>query len=77
MKVLLQCVGVVWVEVGGEIVGFIDCGLLVLVGVEFEDGECCVVKMLYKLFNYRVFGDDEGKMNWFLLDVQGGLLLVL
>ena len=32
--------------------------------------------MLHKLLNYRVFGDDEGKMNRSLLDVQGGLLLV-
>ena len=47
-----------------------------LVGVEPEDGERCAAKMLHKLLNYRVFGDDEGKMNRSLLDVQGGLLLV-
>ncbi len=76
MKALLQRVGAARVEVGGEIVGSIDRGLLVLVGVEPEDGERCAAKMLHKLLNYRVFGDDEGKMNRSLLDVQGGLLLV-
>ncbi|MEW3473095.1 D-aminoacyl-tRNA deacylase [Pseudomonas aeruginosa] len=76
MKALLQRVGAARVEVGGEIVGSIDRGLLVLVGVEPEDGERCAAKMLHKLLNCRVFGDDEGKMNRSLLDVQGGLLLV-
>ena len=68
MKALLQRVGAARVEVGGEIVGSIDRGLLVLVGVEPEDGERCAAKMLHKLLNYRVFGDDEGKMNRSLLD---------
>ncbi|MBH9314160.1 D-aminoacyl-tRNA deacylase, partial [Pseudomonas aeruginosa] len=53
MKALLQRVGAARVEVGGEIVGSIDRGLLVLVGVEPEDGERCAAKMLHKLLNYR------------------------
>src|SRR5690606_39257571 len=64
------------VEVDGEIVGAIDQGLLVLVGVEPQDTRASVSKLLNKLLNYRVFSDAEGKMNLSLKDVDGGLLLV-
>lgn len=76
MKGLIQRVGVARVEVDGEVVGAIDHGLLALVGVEPQDDEDSVNRLLHKLLNYRVFGDDEGKMNLSLSDVGGGLLLV-
>ncbi|MCP8467411.1 D-aminoacyl-tRNA deacylase [Pseudomonas sp. ZM23] len=76
MKGLIQRVSGARVEVGGEVVGAIDHGLLVLVGVEPEDSEESANRLLHKLLNYRVFGDDEGKMNLSLSDVGGGLLLV-
>jgi len=76
MKGLIQRVRGARVEVEGEVVGAIDHGLLVLVGVEPQDGEESVNRLLHKLLNYRVFGDDEGKMNLSLSDVGGGLLLV-
>ncbi len=76
MKGLIQRVRGARVEVEGEVVGSIDHGLLVLVGVEPQDGEESVNRLLHKLLNYRVFGDDEGKMNLSLSDVGGGLLLV-
>ena len=76
MKSLIQRVRGARVEVDGEIVGAIDHGLLALVGVEPQDDEACVNRLLHKLLNYRVFGDDEGKMNLSLSDVGGGLLLV-
>lgn len=76
MKGLIQRVRGARVEVEGEIVGAIDHGLLVLVGVEPQDDEASVNRLLHKLLNYRVFGDDEGKMNLSLSDVGGGLLLV-
>lgn len=76
MKGLIQRVRGARVEVGGEIVGAIDHGLLALVGVEPQDDEASVNRLLHKLLNYRVFGDDEGKMNLSLSDVGGGLLLV-
>lgn len=76
MKGLLQRVSRARVEVAGEIVGAIDQGLLVLVGVEPQDTRASVDKLLLKLLNYRVFSDSDGKMNLSLVDVGGGLLLV-
>ncbi|CAD5105783.1 D-aminoacyl-tRNA deacylase [Zestomonas carbonaria] len=76
MKALIQRVSGARVEVAGEIVGAIDRGLLALVGVEPQDNPEAVRKMLHKLLNYRVFADDDGKMNRSLKDVGGGLLLV-
>lgn len=76
MKALLQRARGARVEVGGQIVGSIDQGLLVLVGVEPQDTQASADKMLHKLLNYRVFSDADGKMNLSLRDVAGGLLLV-
>jgi len=76
MKGLIQRVRHARVEVAGEVVGAIDQGLLVLVGVEREDDRARADKLLHKLLNYRVFGDAEGRMNRSLQDVGGGLLLV-
>ncbi|MFI8556980.1 D-tyrosyl-tRNA(Tyr) deacylase [Pseudomonas putida] len=76
MKGLLQRVRGARVEVGGDIVGAIDQGLLVLVAVEPEDTREHADKLLHKLLNYRVFSDPQGKMNLSLKDVSGGLLLV-
>ena len=76
MKGLLQRVSGARVEVGEEVVGSIDQGLLVLVAVEPGDTEAHAAKLLHKLLNYRVFSDGDGKMNLSLADVGGGLLLV-
>ncbi len=76
MKGLIQRVRQARVEVAGEVVGAIDQGLLVLVGVEREDDQARADKLLHKLLNYRVFSDEQGKMNRSLKDVGGGLLLV-
>ena len=76
MKALLQRVQGARVEVGGEVVGAIDMGILVLVGVEPQDTRASADKLLHKLLNYRVFSDAEGKMNLSLREVGGGLLLV-
>jgi D-tyrosyl-tRNA(Tyr) deacylase len=76
MKGLLQRVSRARVEVAGELIGAIDQGLLVLVGVEPQDTRASADKLLLKLLNYRVFSDSDGKMNLSLVDVAGGLLLV-
>ena len=76
MKGLLQRVGSARVEVAGEVVGAIDQGLLVLVAVEPGDTQATADKLLHKLLNYRVFSDEQGKMNLSLADIEGGLLLV-
>ncbi|WP_447045872.1 D-aminoacyl-tRNA deacylase [Vreelandella sp. H-I2] len=76
MKALIQRVKRASVEVEGKVVGSIDHGLLALIGVEKHDDAACVEKLLHKLLHYRVFSDDEGKMNQNLQQVNGGLLLV-
>jgi D-tyrosyl-tRNA(Tyr) deacylase len=76
MKGLIQRVRQARVEVAGEVVGSIDQGLLVLVGVEREDDHARADKLLHKLLNYRVFSHEQGKMNRSLKDIGGGLLLV-
>ena len=63
MKCLLQRVTQASVTVAGKVVGEIDRGLLVLVGVEPEDAEQTVTRMAERLLRYRVFSDAEGKMN--------------
>ncbi len=73
---LLQRVSAAQVVVEGEIVGEIDAGLLILVGVERGDSKAQADRLLERLLNYRVFADAEGKMNQSLRDVGGGLLLV-
>jgi D-tyrosyl-tRNA(Tyr) deacylase len=73
---LLQRVGEARVVVAGRTVGEIGRGLLVFVGVEQGDSEATADRLLARLLGYRVFPDDEGKMNRSLTDVAGGLLLV-
>ena len=76
MLLLLQRVSRASVEVDGEVVGAIGPGLLVLAGIEPGDGAADVARMARRLLAYRVFGDDEGRMNRSLADTGGGLLLV-
>ena len=76
MKALLQRVRSARVEVDGETVGAIEQGLLVLVGVEPHDDAALADKLLKRLLAYRVFSDEQGKMNLSLTDIAGGLLLV-
>ena len=76
MIALIQRVTAAKVEVEGEITGQIGKGLLVLLGVEKEDNHAKAEKLSEKVLNYRVFSDEDGKMN---LNVQqaGGAILVV
>ena len=76
MKCLLQRVTQASVTVAGKVVGKIDQGLLVLVGVEPEDAEQTVTRMAERLLRYRVFADAEGKMNLNVAAAGGAILLV-
>ena len=73
---LLQRVTAARVDIGGETVGAIGRGLLVLVCAERGDDEASAYRLLERLLNYRVFPDALGKMNRSLRDTGGGLLLV-
>ena len=76
MITLLQRVSEARVEVDGDVVGSIGEGLLVLVGVQAEDDTDTAAHFVERLLNYRVFSDEDGKMNLSLRDIAGGLLLV-
>jgi len=73
---LLQRVSNARVEVDGEVVGEIGRGLLVLVAVHRDDTEQDIARLAERLLGYRVFPDDEGRMNLSVRDIGGGLLLV-
>lgn len=73
---LIQRVGTASVTVDGKVVGAIDRGILVLAAVEPNDGQAHVERMAERLLGYRIFPDDDGKMNRSTLDVAGGVLLV-
>ena len=76
MIALLQRVTQASVVVGGQQIGAIGPGLLVLVCAERGDTERQADLLLTKLLGYRVFADEAGKMNRSVTDVAGGLLLV-
>jgi D-tyrosyl-tRNA(Tyr) deacylase len=73
---LIQRVTEASVAVGGETVGEIGAGLLVLLGVERGDGDAEAARLAERVLGYRVFADPAGKMNLSLKDTQGGLLVV-
>lgn len=73
---LLQRVTEARVDVHGETIGAIERGLLVLIGVEKDDGEAQADRLLERLLGYRVFPDADGRMNRSLRDTGVGLLLV-
>ncbi len=76
MIALIQRVLEARVTVAGQTVGEIGPGLLALVAVEKGDQPANATRMVERLLGYRVFSDDEGKMNRSLTDTGGGLLLV-
>lgn len=76
MRGLIQRVSQASVSVDNNIVGQIDQGLLLLLGVQKNDTQQQVDKLLQKIVKYRVFSDPQGKMNNSLLDIGGSLLIV-
>ncbi len=76
MLALIQRVSQAQVRVSGETCGQIGTGLLVLLGVEKHDTQENADRLLHKLLHYRVFADQEDKMNLNVQQVGGGLLIV-
>ena len=64
------------VTVNNQDIGRIDAGILALVAVEKEDTQKDAERLLERILNYRIFADDNGRMNLSLRDINGGLLLV-
>jgi len=76
LKALLQRVTQASVSVGGEVVGKIGPGLVVLVGVASGDTEGEARYLAQRTVNLRIFPDEEGKFNLSVLDIKGELLVV-
>ena len=76
MKAVLQRVAWAEVEVEGKIIGRVERGLLVYVGVAAGDDEPAAVKLAEKVALLRIFEDDGGKLNLSVNDVAGGVLAV-
>ena len=73
---LMQRVSGAKVEVDGKVIGQVGRGLMVLVAVHRDDTDKDVARLAERLLGYRVFPDDEGRMNLSVRDISGGILLV-
>jgi D-aminoacyl-tRNA deacylase len=76
MRAVVQRVTRASVAVDNEIVGHIDSGLLMLLGIARDDTESDADYLADKIASLRIFDDEEGKMNRSLQDISGGLLIV-
>ena len=76
MRAIVQRVSRANVTVGGETVGEIGIGFLILLGVSKEDSNADADYILSKVVGLRVFDDSEGKMNLTLADTGGEMLVV-
>lgn len=76
MKAVIQRVSEANVKVDGKIVGEIDYGLLLLIGIDEEDEKTDADWLVQKILNLRIFGDDEGKLNLSVQDIKGGILCI-
>ena len=76
MRIVIQRVREASVKINDEIVGEIQQGLLVLLGIEHVDAELDADYLIQKLIHLRIFGDEEGKMNLSVSNISGDLLIV-
>jgi D-aminoacyl-tRNA deacylase len=76
MLSVIQRVTTAKVTVNHQIIGEINTGILALLAVEKDDNFAVAKRLLERILNYRIFADENDRMNLSLIDVQGGLLLV-
>ena len=73
---IIQRVTCAKVTVNHRIIGEINTGILALVAVEKDDTDKTAERLLERILNYRIFSDENDRMNLSLRDIQGDLLLV-
>lgn len=76
MRLVIQRVSEASVKIDGKINGEIERGLLVFVGIEESDSKEDCNWLIGKLNALRVFGDEEGKMNLSIQDINGSFLVI-
>lgn len=76
MKAVIQRVKQGSVSVEGKCLGAIERGIVALIGLEPQDTEANMHKLVEKMLKYRLFADDNDHMNLSLRDIEGGLLLI-
>ena len=76
MRAVVQRVKSANVKIEDNIIGSIEQGILLLLGVEVSDEEKDLDYMCEKVPNLRIFEDENGKMNKSLLDVEGSILVI-
>jgi D-tyrosyl-tRNA(Tyr) deacylase len=76
MIALLQRVSEASVRVEGKVIGQIARGLLIFIGVEKDDSEPQANRLIERFLTYRVFPDEQDKMNRCVAEIKGGVLLV-
>lgn len=76
MKTVIQRVSNANVVVNEKIVGEIEKGLVILLGVSDLDNEETVSKMVKKIVNLRIFSDKDDKMNLSVKDIEGSILVI-
>ena len=76
MKVVLQRVKSAYVKVDSDVISEIDNGYLLLWGIEEADSEVESEILVNKILNFRVFSDENLKMNKSIIDISGEILIV-
>ncbi|MDN3694982.1 D-aminoacyl-tRNA deacylase [Chryseobacterium tructae] len=76
MKIVIQRVSEASVKVDGKIVGEIEKGLMLLVGIDENDEKADADWLVQKILNLRIFGDEDDKLNLSVKDISGELLCI-
>lgn len=76
MKIVIQRVSESSVKVDGKIVGEIGTGFMLLCGIDESDENEDVDWLVKKILDLRIFGDEEGKLNLSIKDIQGEILCI-
>lgn len=76
MRAVIQRAKQASVSVRGKVIGEIDRGFVILLGITHDDTEADVDTLVNKVIHLRVFEDEEGKMNQSLLDQEGSILSI-
>jgi D-aminoacyl-tRNA deacylase len=76
VKAVIQRVSEASVKVDGKTVGAISSGLMLLIGVQEDDTETDAEWLVQKILNLRIFGDEEGKLNRSVTDINGEILCI-